>query len=305
MFSQDLQNQFDSLLPTSSSPSGSGATRRTALKLALGASYAATAMPIMAQTAITTPAEGLATGQEIFDSAGATVPFYYAMPQGKTNLPVVLVVHEIFGVHAYIADVCRRFAKAGYLAIAPDLFARYGDASGYSDMAKLMSDLVSKVPDEEVADDLTAALDWAAANGGDLQRVGITGFCWGGRQVWLFCEKNTTVKAGVAWYGRLVGTPSAWTPKHPLDLAAELKAPVLGLYGGKDSGIPLSTLEDMKNALSVQAGKGNAAAKGSEFVVYPDAPHAFHADYRPSYRKQAAEDGFQRALAWFKTKGVA
>jgi carboxymethylenebutenolidase len=303
VLTQDLKNQFDSLLPGSSTEAGT--TRRTALKVALGVGYAAAAMPIMAQTAITTSSEGLSTGQEIYDVAGSTVPFYYAAPYGKTDLPVILVVQEIFGVHAYIADTCRRLAKAGYLAIAPDLYARQGDAGSYTDMGKLMTEIVSKVADEQVMDDLDGALNWAADNGGDLKRVGITGFCWGGRIAWLYCEHNPSVRAGVAWYGRVVGTPSELTPKHPIDLAAELKAPVLGLYGGKDTGIALSTLDDMKKALAAAAAKGNKAARDSEFVVYPEAGHAFHADYRPSYVKQAAEDGFKRALAWFKAKGVA
>lgn len=303
MLNQDLKQQFDSLLPGSSTEAG--ATRRTALKVALGAGYAATAMPIMAQTAITTSAEGLTTGQEIYDVAGSTVPFYYAKPYGKTDLPVILVIQEIFGVHAYIADICRRFAKAGYLAIAPDLYARQGDASTYTDIAKLMAEIVSKVPDEQVMDDLDGALAWAGANGGDLKRVGINGYCWGGRITWLYSEHNPQVKAGVAWYGRLVGTASETTPKHPIDLVANLKAPVLGLYGGKDTGIPVSTVDDMKKALAEQGAKGNKAAAASEFVVYPDVGHAFHADYRPSYNKAAAEDGFKRALAWLKTKGVA
>lgn len=302
MLPHNLKSQFDSLLPGSTSEAG--ASRRTALKVALGVGYAATAMPIMAQSAITTSDEGLTTGQEIYDVAGSTVPFYYAQPYGKTHLPVVLVVQEIFGVHAYIADICRRFAKAGYLAIAPDLYARQGDASSYTDIGKLMTDIVSKVPDEQVMEDLDGALQWAADNGGDTQRVGITGFCWGGRIAWLYCEHNPVVKAGVAWYGRLVGAPTEMTPKQPIDLVADLKAPVLGLYGGKDSGIPLSSLDDMKKALAAEAAKGNKAAKACEFVVYGDAGHAFHADYRASYVKSAAEDGFKRALAWFKSQGV-
>lgn len=293
---------FDSLLPGSSSEQG--ATRRTALKVALGMGYAATALPIMAQTAVYTSAEGLTTGQEIYDVAGSTVPFYYAAPYGMSNLPVVLVVHEIFGVHAYIADVCRRFAQAGYLAIAPELYARQGDAAAYTDIGQLLSELVSKVPDEQVMDDLDGALQWAADNGGDISRAGVTGFCWGGRSTWLYCAHNPQIKAGVAWYGRLEGSPSEMTPKHPVDLAAELKAPVLGLYGGKDSGIPLSSVNTMKKALASQGAKGNKAAKASSLVVYPKAGHAFHADYRPSYDKAAAQDGFQRALAWFKAKGV-
>lgn len=302
MLTQDMKNQFDSLLPGGTTEAGT--SRRTALKIALGAGYAVAAAPLMAQTAITTPADGLTTGQEILDVAGSTVPFYYAKPEGKENLPVILVVQEIFGVHAYIADICRRFAKAGYLAIAPDLYARYGDASTYTDIGKLISELVSKVPDEEVMDDLDAALKWAEENGGDLKRAGITGLCWGGRIVWLFCEKNPQVKAGVAWYGQLAGTASELTPKHPMDLVPELKAPVLGLYGGKDTGIPVATVNGMKKALAAQGAKGNKAAKASQFVVYPKAGHAFHADYRDSYNKAAAQDGFKRALAWFKAKGV-
>ncbi len=303
MLKPDAQTEFDALLPGSTTEKG--ATRRTALKVALGAGYAATAMPIMAQTAITTSSEGLAQGEEIYDVAGATVPFYYAAPAGKENLPVILVVQEIFGLHAYIADTCRRFAKAGYLAIAPDLYSRQGDASKYTDIGKLMAEVVAKVPDEQVMGDLDAAVEWAGANGGNLDKVGITGFCWGGRITWLYAEQSKNVKAAVAWYGRLVGIPSELSPKNPIDLAAELKAPVLGLYGGQDTGIPVSTVTQMKDALAVAGAKGNKAAKASEFVVYPDAPHAFHADYRPSYRKDAAADGFQRALDWFKSKGVA
>lgn len=302
MLNQDQKNQFDSLLPGRTTEAG--ASRRTALKAALGVGYAATAMPIMAQSAITTPEAGLTTGQEVIDVAGASVPLYYAMPAGKKNLPVVLVVQEIFGVHAYIADTCRRFAKAGYLAIAPDLYARYGDASTYKEIAKLMSELVAKVPDAEVMADLDAVVGWAAENGGNTKKLAVTGFCWGGRVTWLYAAHNPAVKAGVAWYGRLVGASTELTPKHPVDLAASLKGPVLGLYGGQDSGIPLTTVNTMKDALAEAGAKGNRAAKASEFVVYPQAPHAFHADYRPSYRKEAAEDGFQRALAWFKAKGV-
>ncbi|MDE2416924.1 MAG: dienelactone hydrolase family protein [Burkholderiales bacterium] len=298
----NMKAEFDALLPAGKSTE-QGASRRTALKAALGVGYAATAMPIMAQTAIKTPSTGLTTGEGIYDVDGFLVPFYYAQPEGKKNLPVILVIQEIFGVHEYIADTCRRFAKAGYLAIAPELFARQGDPSKYGEMAKLLSEVVSKVPDAQVMADLDGAVKWAGENGGNLKKVGITGFCWGGRITWLYAEHSKNVKAGVAWYGRLVGTPSALTPKHPLQLAATLKAPVLGLYGGQDGGIPLTTVNEMKDALA--AAKGNAAAKASEFVVYPEAPHAFHADYRPSYRKDAAEDGFKRALEWFKAKGVA
>lgn len=295
-----LKQEIDSQLPGSSTEQG--ANRRTALKVALGATYAAAHVSAIAQTAITTSDEGLETGEKVVDVEGQTVPFYFARPANKSNLPVVLVVHEIFGVHAYIADTCRRFAKAGYLAIAPDLYVRQGDATGYTDMGKLMADIVSKVPDAQVMQDLDAVVQWAGENEGDVKKLAITGFCWGGRITWLYSAHNPQVKAGVAWYGRLVGAPSEMTPKHPVQLAAELKAPVLGLYGGKDGGIPLSTVDEMKAALQAAAQKGNAAAKASEFVIYPEAGHAFHADYRASYRKADAEDGFQRALQWFKSK---
>ena len=293
----DLRSDVHSLLPGRSTEAG--ATRRTALQAALGLGYAAAAAPLMAQTAVTTPADGLDAGTVSYEVNGFKVPAYRAAPAGKTGLPVVLVIQEIFGVHAYIANVCRRFARAGYLAIAPEMYARQGDPAQYSDIAKLMADVVAKVPDAQVMADLDGAVQWAAAHGGDAARVGITGFCWGGRTTWLYAAHGP-VKAGVAWYGRLVGTDTLLTPKHPVELAAILKAPVLGLYGGQDSGIPLDTIDKMKAALA----SGSAAAKASEFVVYPDAPHAFHADYRPSFRQGPAEDGWKRTLAWFKANGV-
>lgn len=303
MLDTNQTQDFSSLLPGQSTEAG--ANRRTALKVALGVGYAAATMPIMAQTAINTKADGLRSGEAFYEVDGFSVPFYFAAPAGKSNLPVVLVIQEIFGVHEYIADTCRRFAKAGYLAIAPEFFARQGDPSSYGEMARLISEVVSKVPDEQVFGDLDGAISWAGENGGDVKKVGITGFCWGGRITWLYAEQSNKIKAGVAWYGRLVGVGSELTPHHPLDLADQIKAPVLGLYGGQDSGIPLSTVNQMKEALAQAEAKGNKAAGGSEFVVYKDAPHAFHADYRPSFRKAAAEDGFARALAWFKSHGVA
>lgn len=299
MLKDDLKTEFDSLLPGQSTEAG--ATRRTALKAALGASYAASTLPIMAQTAIKTPADGLTAGEVTIDVNGFKMPAYRAAPAGKTGLPVVLVLSEIFGVHEYIADTARRFARAGYLAIAPELFVRQGDAQSYGEMAKLMAEVISKVPDAQVMGDLDAAVKWASANGGDVGRLGVTGFCWGGRQTWLYTAHNPGVKAAVAWYGRLVGAASELTPRHPIDIAAKLSGPVLGLYGGADTGIPLDTIDKMKTALAA----GNPAAKASQFVVYPDAPHAFHADYRPSFRKAAAEDGWKRALAWFNAHGVA
>lgn len=293
----DLRSDVRSLLPGRSTEAG--ATRRTALQAALGVGYAVAAAPLMAQTAINTSAEGLDAGEISYTVNGFKVPAYRAAPAGRKDLPVVLVVQEIFGVHEYIADTCRRFARAGYLAIAPQLYARQGDPSQYSEMARLMSEVVSKVPDAQVMADLDGAVQWAAAHGGDAARVAITGFCWGGRITWLYAAQGP-VKAGVAWYGRLVGNAGALTPQQPIDIAPLLKAPVLGLYGGQDSGIPLETIDKMKAALA----SGSAAAKASEFVVYPDAPHAFHADYRPSYRQGPAEDGWKRTLAWFKANGV-
>jgi carboxymethylenebutenolidase len=279
----------------------SGATRRVALKAALGVGYAAAAVPLMAQTAIQTPSVGLVSGEVTIDVNGFKMPAYRSAPAGKTGLPVVLVISEIFGVHEYIADVTRRLAQAGYMAIAPELFVRQGDAKGYTEIAKLQAEVISKVPDAQVMADLDATVAWAAANGGDTRKLAITGFCWGGRITWLYAAHQPQVKAGVAWYGRLVGNATAQTPVHPLALVGGLKAPVLGLYGGADTGIPLDTVDKMKAELA----QGSAAAKASEFVVYPEAPHAFHADYRPSYRKAAAEDGWQRLLAWLKSQGVA
>ncbi|MGO4390038.1 dienelactone hydrolase family protein [Variovorax sp. M-6] len=294
----DQQAEFDSLRPGDST--AHGATRRTALKAAIGVGYAAATLPIAAQTVVKTSADGLVAGPVTYTVNGFEVPAYAAAPAGKTGLSVVLVVQEIFGVTEYVADTCRRFAQAGYLAIAPELYARQGDPKGYTDIPKLQADIVSKVPDAQVLADLDGALKYAAAHGGDVSDAAITGFCWGGRIVWLYAATGK-VKAGVAWYGRLVGQASERTPKHPVDVAAGLQAPVLGLYGGKDQGIPLDTVDKMKAALTT----GTPAARASQFVVYPEAGHAFHADYRPSYVKGAAEDGWNRALAWFKANGVA
>ncbi len=277
-------------------------TRRLALQTALGLGYAAAAMPLMAQTAIQTSAEGLTSGRVEIEVNGFKMPAYRSAPAGKTNLPVVLVISEIFGVHEYIADVTRRLAREGYLAIAPELFIRQGDASAYKELSKLMSELIAKVPDAQVMADLDATLQWASHNGGNPQRAAITGFCWGGRITWLYAQHNPKIKAGVAWYGRMEGDTNAITPKHPIDLVGALKAPVLGLYGGADTGIPVTSINRMKEALTQAANQGNAAAKASEFVLYPDAPHAFHADYRASYRAGPAIDGWNRALAWFKQR---
>ncbi len=275
-------------------------TRRDFVRTAVGTGFAAAVLPVGAQT-IKTDSTGLTVGEVTIKVGDFQMPAYRAMPQGKSNLPVVLVISEIFGVHEHIADVARRFAKLGYLAIAPELFVRQGDAGSYGEVGKLMAEVVSKVPDAQVMGDLDATVAWAKANGGDTGRLGITGFCWGGRITWLYDAHNPAVKAGVAWYGRLVGTPSALAPKNPVDLVAGLHGPVLGLYGGQDTGITQDHVEQMKRALAT----GSGAAKSSQFMVYPDAPHAFHADYRPSYRKADAEDGWRRCIAWFKEHGVA
>ncbi len=274
---------------------------RTTVGTAVGTGFAAAVMPIQAQTAIKTDSAGLTAGEVTILVGDFKLPAYRAMPAGKANLPVVLVVSEIFGVHEYIADVARRFAKLGYLAIAPELFVRQGDAQSYGEVSKLLAEVINKVPDAQVMNDLDASAAWAKANGGDTGRLGITGFCWGGRITWLYTAHNPAVKAGVAWYGQMLGTPSALKPTNPIDLVGKLNAPVLGLYGEADTGIPVAAVEQMKGALL----GGSAAAKKSEFVVYPAAPHAFHADYRPSYRKDAADDGWRRCLAWFKAQGVA
>jgi carboxymethylenebutenolidase len=298
MLRDDLRTEFDALLPGRSTDAG--ATRRTALKTALGVGYAATTLPIMAQTAVKTSCDRLNAGPVTIDVGGFKMPAYRSAPDGQKNLPIIIVIQEVFGVHEYIADITRRFARAGYLAVAPELYARQGDPRKYTEVGKLISELVSKVPDGQVLSDLDATVAWAQANGGN-KKVGVTGFCWGGRITWLYAAHNPQVKAAVSWYGRLVGQPSSLTPNQPVNVAGTLNAPVLGLYGGQDSGIPLTSVNEMKEALAT----GSKAAKKSQFVVYPDAPHAFHADYRPSFRKDAAEDGWKRALAWFKQNGVA
>ena len=271
--------------------------RRTWLKTALGMGYAAACVPLCAQTAIRTSSEGLLCGEAVVNVNGFQMPVYRSVPLGKIDCPVVLVVSEIFGVHEYIADITRRLAHQGFMAIAPELMLRQGDPSSYAEMGKLIAEVVSKVPDEQVMDDLDACVAWAATQGGDVSKLGITGFCWGGRITWLYAAHNPRVKAGVAWYGRLNGPVSAMNPRHAIDLAGQLKAPVLGLYGSADTGIPVEAVEKMQAALAT----GNAAAKRSSIHVYPNAPHAFHADYRPSYREAEAKDGWQRMLRWFDT----
>jgi carboxymethylenebutenolidase len=275
--------------------------RRGFLVTALGAGFALAGQPVMAQTAITTDSKGLMAGEIQVPTPDGNMPAYRAQPAQGSNFPVILVVQEIFGVHEYIKDTCRRLAKFGYQAIAPELYARQGDPRQYTEIPELFAKVVSKVPDSQVMADLDACVTWAQANGGDTRRLGVTGFCWGGRITWLYAAHNPKVKAGVAWYGRLTSPASEMTPRHPMDVAGKLHGPVLGLYGGQDAGIPPDMVEKMKTAL---AESGNPASKASIIHVYPDAPHAFHSDYRPSYRKEAAEDGWKRMQAWFKKHGV-
>jgi carboxymethylenebutenolidase len=293
---KDLLQDGDSLVaPTALAD---GVDRRAFLKVTLGTGFAAATLPVAAQSVIKTDTAGLSAGTVNLDVNGQAVPIYYARPAGKTNPPVILVISEIFGVHEHIADVARRFARHGYLAIAPDLFVRQGDPSKIPDIANLMKEIISKTPDAQVMGDLDAAVAWARQHGGNVDKLGITGFCWGGRVTWMYSAHNPNVKAGVAWYGRLVGDSTPNTPRHPVDIAPTLTVPVLGLYGAKDTGIPLESVDKMKAALA----KGSSK---STFVIYPDAGHAFHADYRPSYVEADARDGFARALAWFKEHGVA
>jgi len=295
-----MHSQIHSLLHAGSEPSLP--TRRLALQTALGVGYAITASPLVAQTAIKTSGEGLLQGEVSIDVQGFQMPAYRSMPAGAKNCPVVLVVSEVFGVHEYIADVTRRLAHAGYMAIAPELFTRQGDPMAYGELAKLFAEIINKVPDAQVMGDLDACVRWAASQGGDVSRLGITGFCWGGRITWLYAMHNPRLRAAVAWYGRLTGEKTAVLPSHPLDQVAALKAPTLGLYAGDDAGISTASVQAMKDALAAQ--KNLPAAQDSALVVYPDVPHAFHADYRPSYRAQEAQDGWQRMLAWFRRHGL-
>jgi len=287
--------EFDSLLPAATH------NRREFLAASLGAGFALAVQPALAQTPniIRTGSEGLDAGEVRIPVSDGELVAYAARPATAAagGWPTVLVVSEIFGVHEYIQDVCRRLAKLGYLAIAPELFARQGDPRNLSSIPEIQAKITSRTPDAQVFADLDACVAWAGRQGGDLQRLAVTGFCWGGRITWLYAAHNPKIRAGVAWYGRLVGTVNEFTPQHPTDIAGRLPAPVLGLYGGQDAGIPQETIEQMRQALD----QGRSA---SQIHVYPDAPHAFHADYRPSFRAEAAADGWQRLLEWLKQHGV-
>jgi carboxymethylenebutenolidase len=273
-------------------------TRREFVVTTLAAGFALAVQPVGAET-ITTDSKGLETGEVKIPVKDGEIPGYRAMPDSGGPFPVVLVVQEIFGVHEHIKDICRRLAKLGYFAVAPELYARQGDVSKLTDIKEIFAQVVSKVPDAQVMSDLDAAVDWARKSGSaDTQKLAITGFCWGGRIVWLYSAHNKDLKAGVAWYGRLVGDKDDLHPKHPLDVVTSLHAPVLGLYGAQDQGIPVETVEKMQQALK-------AANLKSEIVLYPDTPHAFYADYRASYRKEQAEDAWKKMKEWFKKYGVS
>ncbi|WP_297200657.1 dienelactone hydrolase family protein [uncultured Pluralibacter sp.] len=247
-----------------------------------------------ASTAVHTAEADIVAGETSIPTRGESMPAWQARPKNAEGpLPVVIVIQEIFGVHEHIRDLCRRLANEGYLAVAPELYFRQGDPNDYADIPSLIEGLVAKVPDSQVLADLDHVASWAARNGGDASRLLVTGFCWGGRIAWLYAAHNPQLKAAVAWYGRLTGDKTLNSPRHPVDIAVDLTAPVLGLYGAKDDGIPLESVETMRHALRA----ANAAA---EIVVYPEAGHAFNADYRASYHEASAQDGWQRMLAWFQ-----
>ena len=271
-------------------------TRRQAVA-ALAAGFAVAVRPISAET-ITTSDDGLLAGEVHIPTPDGEIPAYRAAPKAGGPFPVVLVVQEIFGVHEHIKDVCRRFAKLGYLAVAPELYFRQGDVSQMKDFSEIISKVVSKVPDKQVLSDLEATVTWAEKSGpGDISKLAVTGFCWGGRIVWLYAAHNPNLKAGVAWYGRLDSQKDPLHPMQPIDLVGELKAPVLGLYGGADQGIPNELVATMQEKLK-------AAGNPSEIILYPDTPHGFYADYRPSYRQEQADDGWKKLQAWFKKHGA-
>ncbi|KZE34208.1 dienelactone hydrolase family protein [Crenobacter luteus] len=271
--------------------------RRDFLSLLISTGFALAVQPVAAST-LNTDTTGLEADTVAIPVGAALLPAYRAQPAGaKRPLPVVLVVQEIFGVHEHIQDLCRRLAKAGYLAIAPELYFRQGDPRRYDSVSELLAQLVAKVPDAQVMTDLDATAAWAVAHGGDARRLAVTGFCWGGRIVWLYAAHNPRLAAGVAWYGRLSGELTPNAPRQPVEVAAALKVPVLGLYGGRDKGIPLESVERMRALLKQAGGR-------SDIVVYPDADHGFNADYRPSYHPAAARDGWARMLDWFARHGV-
>ena len=288
-FSSDLKSLLPDIEPES---------RREFVVKKLAVGFALAVQPICAQTAITTSANGLTAGEVKIPVKDGIIPGYRACPSKGHGFPIALVVQEIFGVHEHIKDICRRLAHAGYCAVAPELFARQGDVSKMTDVNEILTKVVSKVPDAQVMSDLDASANWAAkASHGDVSRIAIAGFCWGGRIVWLYAAHNPKLKTGAAWYGRLEGATNALTPKNPIDYAGAFNTPIIGFYGGKDTGIPQESIDKMRIALQVV---GNP----SEIVVYPDAQHGFNADYRPSYNQADAQDAWKKMLAWFKKYGA-
>jgi carboxymethylenebutenolidase len=287
----ERDSHLTSLLPSAA------LTRRGFVVTSLAAGFALATQPVSAET-IVTDSNGLTVGEVKIPVSDGEIPGYRAMPAEGGPFATILVVQEVFGVHEHIKDICRRLAKAGYFAVAPALYARQGDVTKMSNMDDVMK-VVAKVPEPEVASDLDATVAWAGTTGkADVAKLGITGFCWGGRQVWLYAAHNPKVKAAVAWYGPLQRPKSEMTPVDPIDVVPQLKVPVLGLYGGADGGIPMTQIQAMQDALK-------AAGSPSEIVVYPDTPHGFNADYRASYRPEQAKDGWKRLLAWFRDHGVA
>ena len=264
--------------------------------------FAAAVMPVQAQTRIITDSKGLTAGEVKIPVKDGAIPAYRAMPDTKNKkFPTVLVIHEIFGVHEWVQDVCRRFAKMGYLAIAPALYAREGEVSTIATSGELNRQIFSKIPDTQSMSDLDSTVAWAKSNGGNTDKLSITGFCWGGRIVWLYAAHNKNVDAGAAWYGRLAPTPNSPVneaqPTTPIDYAKDLKVPVIGFYGGLDKGIPVESVEKMR----VELKKGKSK---SEINVYPNAEHGFFADYRPSYNKEAGDDAWKKLQEWFKKNGA-
>lgn len=265
--------------------------RRGVVMTGLISGFTLAATRVEAQ-AIHTDAAGLVAGETTVPTDNGSLPAYFARPDGAGPFPTVLVIEEIFGVHEYIKDTCRRLAKVGYLAVAPELYARIGDLSKMTDVSAIIRDVISKTPDDQLLRDLDATAAWATANGGDPKRLAVTGFCRGGRDVWLYAAHNPALKAAVVWYGPVGGTPSSIQPHNAADVANELKAPLLGLYAGQDAGIPVAEVQ-------AAAAKAASAGKTVQIHVFDDAPHGFHADYRPSYRKADAEAGWQEMLQWF------
>ncbi|MGY3616231.1 carboxymethylenebutenolidase [Bradyrhizobium sp. USDA 10063] len=262
---------------------------------AVAAGYTLAAGPVRADV-IKTDTAGLTAGEAKIKVADGEMPAYFARPAGASNPPVILVAMEIFGLHEYIRDVTRRLAKLGAFAVAPDYYFRKGDLTKMTDMQQVLP-IVNGKPDAELLSDLDSTVAWAKSQGGDTSRLGIVGFCRGGRTVWEYAAHSTALKAGAAFYGPPVDPQNPVWPKSPMQLAPEKKAPVIGFYGEADTGIPVSQVEALKAALAENK-------KTAEFKIYPGAPHGFHADYRASYRKEAAEDAWAQMQAWFKKYGV-